>query len=226
MWPRPKTGTRHYNTLLRQIEVPQLQALLARYLNISEDVIHHCRIRVWKSVEVNAELLPWQEYQVETIQRIRYTVNEAWRRSHPSRNDTVWVKQLRGISDDHYRALHGRKPAFVEAFFQVDCKYFGDTVKHNLALVDVLNPVDSGYVDPDEGLPWVEIPLSGTKYEIVDIDRIGGAAQLVPMNPAGGPIVEGDSHRWVVNSRIDLNRFGWIYYDEDQQYDDMASRRR
>ena len=219
---------RDVDALSRQIEVPQLQALLARYLNISEDVIHHCRIRVWKSVEVKAELMPWQEYQVETIQRIRCTVNEAWRRSHPSRNDTVWVKQLRGISDDHYRALHGRKPAFVEAFFQVDCKYFGDTVKHNLALVDVLNPVDSGYVDPDEGLPWVERPLSGPKYEIIDINQIGGAAQLVPLNPgsgAGTEMVEGDSRRWVVNSRIDLNSFGWIYYDEDQQHEDMARRR-
>ena len=79
----------------------------------------------------------------------------------------------------------------------------------------MLNPVDSRYVDPDKGLPWVKIPLSGPKYEIVDIDQIGGAAQLVPMNPAGGPMAEGDSRRWVVNSRIDLNSFGWIYYDED-----------
>ena len=119
------------------------------------------------------------------------------------------VKQLRGIGDDHYRALHGRKPAFVEAFFEVDCEYFGDTRKQNLALVNTLNPVDSGYVDVDEGLPWVEIPLNGPKYVIVDIDRIAGAAQLVPLNPEGSHMVEADSRRWVVNS---LNSFGWIYY--------------
>jgi len=213
---------RDVNALSRQIKVPQLQALLARHLNLSEGVVHHCRIRVWKSLEVEAELMPWQEYQVETLQRIRCTVNEAWRRSYPRRNDTVWVKQLRGITDSHYRALHGRKPAFVEALFQVDCGYFGETTKHNLALVDMLNPVDSGFVDPDEGLPWVERPPTGPRYEIINIDEIGGVAQLVPLNPE---MVGRDSRRWVVNSQIDLNSFEWIYYDKDQQHDDLARRR-
>ena len=90
----------------------------------------------------------------------------------------------------------------------------------------MLNPVDSGYVDPDEGLPWVEMPLTGSKYKIVNIDRMGGAAQLVALYPAGSHMGEEDSRRWVVNSRIDLNSFGWIYYDEDQQHEDMAKRRR
>ena len=88
----------------------------------------------------------------------------------------------------------------------------------------MLNPVDSGYVDPDEGLLWIEILLMGPKYEIVDIEQIGGAAQLLPLNPAGSYIEDGNSRRWVVNSRIDLNSFGWIYYDEDEQNDDMARR--
>ena len=69
-----------------------------------------------------------------------------------SQNDAVWVKQLRGISDDHYRPLHGRKQAFIEAFFQVDYEDFVGTGKRNLALLNMLNPVDSGYIDPDEGL--------------------------------------------------------------------------
>ena len=30
--------------LTRQINVPQVEALLALYLNLSEDVIHRCRI--------------------------------------------------------------------------------------------------------------------------------------------------------------------------------------
>ena len=112
----------------------------------------------------------------------------------------------------------------TEAFFQVHYEFFGHTRKRNLALVNMLNPVDSGYVNPNEGLPWVEIPVTGPKYEIVDIDRIGGAAQLVPLNPVGSHMGDENSRRWVVNSRIDLNSFGWIYYDEDQQHDDMARR--
>ena len=64
-------------------------------------------------------------------------------------------------------------------------EFFGDTRKRNLALVNMLNPVDSGYVNLDEGLPWVEMPVTGPKYKIVDIDRIGGAAQLVPLKRAG-----------------------------------------
>ena len=166
--------------------------------------------------------MPLQEYQVETIQRIRFTVKEVWRGSHRRRNDFVWVKPLRGMSDDHYRALHGRKPAFVEAFFQVDCEYLGATKRHKLALVKILNPVNYGYVDPDEGLPWIETPPDGKKYEIIDIHQIGRAAQLVPVYLENGAAVK----RWVVNSRIDLNSFGWIYYDEDEQQDDMARRRR
>ena len=159
---------------------------------------------------------------METIQKIRCTVKEAWCRSHPRRNDAVWVKQLRGISDDHYRALHGRKPGFVEALFQVEYEDLrATTTRRNLALVSILNLVDSGYVDPDEGLPWVEMPLTGPRYEIIDIHQIGGAAQLVSMNPGRGA----PERRWVVNSRIDLNSFGWIYYDEDEQHDDMARRR-
>ena len=48
------------------------------------------------------------------------------------------------------------------------------------------------------------------KYEMIDIHQIGGAAQLVLVNPVRGASIK----RWVVNSRIDLTNFGWIYYDE------------
>ena len=113
------------------------------------------------------------------------------------------------MTDDHYRALHGRKPAFVEALLQMDCGYFGETTKHNLAFFDILNPVDSGFVDLDEGLPWVEGLPTCLRYKIIDIHHIGGAAQLVLLNPGSGTqTVERDSRRWVVNSRIVWNSFG------------------
>ena len=62
-----------------------------------------------------------------------------------------------------------RKPAFIEALFQVDC---GDS-RHNLALVNILNRVDSGHVGPNQELPWVEMSSMGRKYEIIDIHQIG-----------------------------------------------------
>ena len=68
---------KHVGALTRQINVPQLNPLLARYLNLSEDLIHRCRIRVWKSLELKVELMPWQAFQVEIIQRVWCTVNEA-----------------------------------------------------------------------------------------------------------------------------------------------------
>ena len=77
----------------------------------------------------------------------------------------------------------------------MDSEYFGDTRKRNLALVNMLNPVDSGYVDPDEGLLWIEILLMGPKYEIVNIEQIVAAAQLLPLNPAGSHIEDGNSRR-------------------------------
>ena len=51
-------------SVLEQIEVPQLKALLAGYLNLEEDVVHHCHLRVRKSMEVRAELMRGREYQV------------------------------------------------------------------------------------------------------------------------------------------------------------------
>ena len=51
--------------------------------------------------------------------------------------------------------------------------------------------------------------------------RIRGGAQLVPVNPMRGASVK----RWVVNSLIDLNNFRLIYYDEDEQNDNMRRRR-
>ena len=58
----------------------------------------------------------------------------------------------------------------------MDCEYVGDITKHILALVHILNPVDSGYVDLDEGLPLEKRPLTCPKYLIIDINQIGGAA--------------------------------------------------
>ena len=65
----------------------------------------------------------------------------------------------------------------------MDCRYFIETIKHNLALVDILIPVNSGYIDSDEGVPLVERPPNITKYEIIKINQIGRATQLVPLNP-------------------------------------------
>ena len=58
----------------------------------------------------------------------------------------------------------------------MDYEYLGDTRKRNLVLVTMLNLVDSGYVDLEEELAWVEIQVTGPKYEIVHIDRICRAA--------------------------------------------------
>ena len=52
------TKYKDVGTLTRQIYGLQLKALLARYLNLSEDVIHRCCIRVWKSLELKVELMP------------------------------------------------------------------------------------------------------------------------------------------------------------------------
>lgn len=201
--------------------MPQLHTLFARSLNLDEGVLHDCCIRVWKSLEINVELIPCQEYSVETIQRIRYTVKEIWRGSPLRQNDTGWVEQLGGVSDDHYRALHGRKPAFIEAFFQVDCEYVEATRRPKLALLKIPNPVNSRYVDLDESLVLVETPPDSKKYEIIDIHEIVEAAQLVPMHTENGAAVQ----RWVVHSRMDLNSFGWIDYDDCEQHDDMGKRR-
>ena len=84
---------RDITSLSEQIEVPQLQTLLGRYLNL-EGIVHRCHIQVWKSLDIKVELMPSQEYQVESIQRIQCTVKEALPKIYLERKDTVWVKQL------------------------------------------------------------------------------------------------------------------------------------
>ena len=65
----------------------------------------------------------------------------------------------------------------------MDCEHLVATTRRNLALVNILNLVDSRYVDPNEGVQLVEMPPNSPKYEIIDINQIGEAEQLVPMNP-------------------------------------------
>ena len=77
--------------LFEQIEVPRLKAPHAGYLKLEEDIVYHCHLPLWKSLDMRAELMPWQEYQVEIIQRIWCTVKEAWCIIHPRQNDAVWV---------------------------------------------------------------------------------------------------------------------------------------
>ena len=48
---------RDITSLSEQIEVPQLQTLFTRYLNL-EDIVHRCHIRVWKSLDIKVELMP------------------------------------------------------------------------------------------------------------------------------------------------------------------------
>ena len=76
-------------TLSRQIQIPQLKALPARYQNLHINKVHHCHNQVRKSLDVRVKLIPWQEYQVETIQRIRCTIKKVWRRNGPRLNDAV-----------------------------------------------------------------------------------------------------------------------------------------
>ena len=58
-------------SLSMQIEVLQLQAFLIRYLNLHSGAVYFYRIGVWKSLEIKIELIPWQEYQAVTLQKIQ-----------------------------------------------------------------------------------------------------------------------------------------------------------
>ena len=139
----------------------------------------------------------FQESDVFQIHRARCTGTKAFRNAGP-RNDWVWIQAGR---TDTLGDLRGRLVARLFGLFKIRSVRSEVVGVNRLALVQVLNPMDSGRLHIGSGHVRVCKRPSSRDIRIVDIGTVIGQAHVVPMR-------EG---QWIVNHRIDLRTFNEIY---------------
>ena len=99
-----------------------------------------------------------------------------------------------------YGALRGRLPTKLVALFKIrdyTCKH----AVRQMAAVQMLSAVNSGFVLDIHGLVTVKMREESQEFTIVDVGRILGLVHLSPER----------KRRWLVNSRIDLRTFNEVY---------------
>jgi len=139
----------------------------------------------------------FQETDVFRIHRARSTGTKAFRSGGP-RNDWVWIQ---AGGEDSYGDLRGRGVARLLAIFKIRNVFTEAAGVRHLALLRVLDPINSGRFHLASRHIRVGKRRSGREMRIVDIGTVIGQAHVIP---AG----EG---QWIVNHRIDLPTFNEIY---------------
>jgi hypothetical protein len=139
----------------------------------------------------------FQETDRFQIHRARCTGTKAFRNGGP-RNDWVWV-QTGG--EANYGDLRGRVVARLLALFKIRNILSEAGAVHRLALVCILDPVNSGRFHIASGHIRVGRRVNGRDMRIVSIGAVIGQAQVIPSG----------ERQWIVNHRIDLRTFNEIY---------------
>jgi len=139
----------------------------------------------------------FQETDVFQIHRARSTGTMAFRSRGP-RNDWVWIQ---AGGEDSYGDLRGWGVAQLLALFKISNVFSEAAGVRRLALLRVLDPIDSGRFHLASGHIRVGKRRSGREMRIVDIGTVIGEAHVIPTK-------EG---QWIVNHRIDLRTFNEIY---------------
>ena len=119
-------------------------------------------------------------------------------RSGGPRNDWVWIQ---AGGEDSYEDLRGRGVAQLLAFFKIRNVFCEAAGVRHLALLRVLDPINSGRFHLASGHIQVGTRRSRGQIRIHDIGTVIGQAHVIPMG-------EG---QWIVNHRIDLRTFNEIY---------------
>ena len=103
--------------------------------------------------------------------------------------------------EDSYGDLRGRGVAQLLALFKIRNVFSEGAGVRCLALLCVLDPINSGRFHLASGHIQVGKRCSGREMRIVDIGTVIGQAQVIPTG-------EG---QWMVNHRIDQQTFNEIY---------------
>jgi len=139
----------------------------------------------------------FQETERFQIHRARCTGTKAFHNGGP-RNDWVWVQTGR---EAKYRDLQGRAVAQLPAPFKIRNMLSEAGAVHRLALVCILDPVNSGRFHIASVHIRVGRRVNGRDMRIVSIGAVIGQAQVIPCG----------ERQWIVNHRIDLRKFNEIY---------------
>jgi len=138
-----------------------------------------------------------QETDGFQIHRARCTGTKAFRNGSP-RNDWVGVQTGAEVNSGD---LRGRVVPRLLAHFTIRNILIEVEAVHRLALVGILDPVNSGRFHIVSGHIQVRRRVHGRDIGIVSIGAVIGQAQVIPS-------VE---RKWIVNHRIDLRTFNEIY---------------
>ena len=139
----------------------------------------------------------FQDTDVFQIHRASCTGTKAFR-NVGSRNDWLWVQ---AGGEESYRDLRGVVVARLLALFKIRNVLSGAGDVHRLAWVRILDPVGAGRVHRGTRHIRVSKLSNGRDMRIVGIGAVIGQAQV---------ILSGE-RQWIVNHRIDLPTFNYIY---------------
>ena len=138
----------------------------------------------------------FQETGVFRIHRARCTGKNSFQNAGP-RNDWIWI---RAGGEDTRGVLRGRFVAQLLALFKIRNIRSEVGSVHRLALVRVLDPMNSGSFQPRSGHVRVYKWPSSRDMQLVDIRTMIGQVHIVPA---------GERQR-IVNHQIDLQMFNKI----------------
>jgi len=147
--------------------------------------------------QLESPVADFQETDRFQIHRARCTGRKAFRNGGP-RNNWVWV-QTGG--EANYGDLRGRVVAWLLALFKIRNILSEAGALHRLALVCILNPVNSARFHIASGHIQVGRQVNSRDMRIVSTEVVIGQAQVIPSR----------ERQWIVNHRIDLRTFNEIY---------------
>ena len=164
---------------------------------LSSDPTELALLPVEQFTHLEIPVADFQETDVFQIHRARSTGTMAFRSGGP-RNDWVWIQ---AGGEDSYGYLRGRGVAQVSALFKIRNVFSEAAGVWCLALLRVLDPINSGRFYLATGHIGVRKRRCGREMRIVDIGTVIGQPHVIPTG-------EG---QWIVNHRIDLRTFNEIY---------------
>jgi len=146
--------------------------------------------------QLEITVLDFQETETCQIYRARCTGTRAFHNGG-SRNDWVWV-QTGG--EANYGDLRGRVVTQLLALFKIRNILSEAAAVHRLALVRILDLINSGRFHILSGHIRVGKRINGRYMRIVSIGAVIGQAQ----------VISSGEKQWIVNHRIDLRTFNEI----------------
>lgn len=210
---------RTLNDISRDRNLPNLCEWVAEIVKRDCALVSTLRADIFQKLSIDSVFPEYQEYRVDQSLYVNCNINNSTKSLSDDFDSAkvcvVWYcnpedRRLR-MGPDSYGALNGRLPAFVRLLFRV---YVSSILFWDFVIVDVLDVTNSGKIILSEGVPFVE-NRKNRLLRLCQPSHIVGLAHLIPFSPPNSSRTDlpNSDLRWIVNSRIDLNTFGWCFSD-------------